>query len=891
VKYVLFQEEVRPDSPIGGKARALAALTWSELPVPAWFAVLPAALHASVPSETLVTSEHGDQVVSAPARLSQVRLAPEVMLELESALEKLGGKDEVFAVRSSATDEDSARLSFAGQLESFLFVPRGEVAARIAAVWASGFSERLMDYRRSVGADLLASTPAVIVQRMIDGDASGVAFSADPVSGRRTVAVVAAVPGLASALVSGEAEADTWHVDRNGQILKRAIEAKHVRHQRRHIPGGGIEAVPVNEQEELRPAIDDSLALRVAELSRRAERHFARPQDIEWTTKGGELYLLQSRPITTLADLPDPDAPRALWDNSNIIESYGGITTPLTFSFARRAYEHVYREFCRLIRVPEDVIESHSAMFSCMLGLIRGRVYYNLYNWYRLVAVLPGYRFNRRFMEQMMGVRESLPDDIATAQTETGNGARWRDAWRLTVSVTAFARHLITLPRRMERFYQRLREALGSSRPDLSSLRPDELVAYYRDLEQRLLVRWDAPIVNDFATMIFHGLLRRLSGAWIKGGTDTVHNDLLCAEPGMISEEPAARVAEMATLAARDAALVATLCDGILPAIRSAVSGNAQLDQAIRAYIDRFGDRCMEELKLESSTLHDDPTPLYRAIGHYAANIASHTVRTKKPDLKVRQDAEARAATALAGHPVRRLAFMWILKRARACVVARENLRLERTRVFGRARQILLEMGKRLAAVDCLTDSRDVFYLELDELLAFVEARATTTDLKGLVKVRQAEFAGYRDAPVPADRFETRGLVYRGHDFAGAAPVPLPHGETLQGLGCCPGIVRGSVRVVRDPRSASVKRGEILVAERTDPGWVMIFPGAAGLLVERGSLLSHSAIVARELGLPAIVSLPGLTHWLRDGDRVEMDGSTGRVVKLDADESASTTAG
>jgi len=524
-----------------------------------------------------------------------------------------------------------------------------------------------------------------------------------------------------------------------------------------------------------------------------------------------------------------------------------------------------------------------------MLGLIRGRVYYNLYNWYRLVAVLPGYRFNRRFMEQMMGVRESLPEDIAAAQTKAGDGERWRDAWRMTVSMTAFARHVITLPRRMERFYQRLRDALGSSRPDLSGLRPDELVAYYRNLEQRLLIRWDAPIVNDFATMIFHGLLRRLSGAWIKDGKDTLHNDLLCAEPGMISEEPATRVAEMAALAARDAALVATLSDGTVPAIRVAIAGNTELDQAIRAYIDRFGDRCMEELKLESSTLHDDPTPLYRAIGNYAANIASHTPREKKADQTVRRDAEARAAAALAGRPVRRLVFSWVLKRARACVVARENLRFERTRVFGRARQILFELGKRLAAVDCLADPRDVFYLELEELLAFVEARATTTDLKGLVRVRQAEFAGYRDAPTPADRFETRGLVYHGHDFAGAAPVPLPHGETLQGLGCCPGVVRGLVRVVRDPRSASVKPGDIVVAERTDPGWVMIFPGAAGLLVERGSLLSHSAIVARELGLPAIVSLPGLMRWLKDGDRVEMDGSTGTVVKLDTDESANSS--
>jgi pyruvate,water dikinase len=523
-------------------------------------------------------------------------------------------------------------------------------------------------------------------------------------------------------------------------------------------------------------------------------------------------------------------------------------------------------------------------MFCCMLGLIRGRVYYNLYNWYRLVSVLPGYRFNRRFMEQMMGVRETLPDDIAAEHARPGNGARLRDAWRLTVSVVAFAVHLLTLPRRMARFHRRLRDALGAGRAELGGLRPEELVIYYRGLERQLLARWDAPIVNDFATMIFHGLLRRLSVLWMPDGKDTLHNDLLCAEPGMISEEPARRVARMGAVAARDARLVTVLCEGTLQAIRKAGRANPELESAVGEYLERFGERCVEELKLESPTLHDDPVPLYRAIGHYAANLLASPAPAAeaRSDPTVRGAAEARVAAALAGHPIRRLAFRWVLDHTRACVRARENLRFERTRVFGRARQVVVELGKRLTALDCLLEPRDVFYLEIDELLAFVETRATTADLKGLVAVRKLEFAAYRDAPAPAERFETRGLAYRGHSFAAAAPTTPPRGLVLQGIGCCPGVVRGQVRVVREPRSASIKRGEIVVAERTDPGWVMIFPGAAGLLVERGSLLSHSAIVARELGLPAIVSLPGLTQWLKDGDWVEMDGGSGKVVKFEA---------
>jgi pyruvate,water dikinase len=180
-----------------------------------------------------------------------------------------------------------------------------------------------------------------------------------------------------------------------------------------------------------------------------------------------------------------------------------------------------------------------------------------------------------------------------------------------------------------------------------------------------------------------------------------------------------------------------------------------------------------------------------------------------------------------------------------------------------------------------------VFFLEVEEVLGFVTGTATTTDLKGLVAVRKAEFARFRETPAPGDRFETRGVVAHGQNYQGISrPREAVEGQSLRGLGCCPGIVRGAVRVITDPRNATLHSGDILVAERTDPGWIMLFPSASGLLVERGSLLSHSAIVAREMGIPAIVSITGVTHWLKDGDVVELDGSTGVVTRLEAVERA-----
>jgi pyruvate,water dikinase len=878
---LLFPHEIDRASRVGGKAAALAALTQSGLPVPPWFVVLPAAFQASVTADIVEALQRATSADSALPIFDGVRLAPQLAGQVATAADRLGGADALFAVRSSATEEDSARFSFAGQLDSFLFVPRVDLAAHVVRVWRSGFSDRILRYRREAGIDPLAGVPAVIVQRMVDGSVSGVAFSADPVSGRRGIAVVAAIPGLASALVSGEAAADTWRVDRHGAIVERTIEAKHVMHRADPARAEGVVSVPVPEEAASRPALADDGVVRVASLARRAEAHFGRPQDIEWTLAAGELYLLQSRPITTLADKADPDAARAVWDNSNIIESYSGVTTPLTFSFAQRAYENVYREFCRLMRVPPAVVEAHADMFACMLGLINGRVYYNLLNWYRLVALLPGYASNRRFMEQMMGVRESLPEDVAGAQRPPGAARRIGDAVRLAFALGGIAASLLTLDRRIARFYGRLRQTLGAQRPDLSGRRPDELVAYYRGLERRLLTHWDAPIVNDFATMISHGLLRRLCTAWAGDAGGTLSNDLLCGGTGMLSGEPARRVRAMAQIAASDRDLVRALCEQPPASIRAQVQARSALQRELDAYLDKFGDRCMEELKLESATLHDDPMPLLRAVGQCAASLASGAARSETDvQAAVRAEAEARVGEALRRRPLRRLVFARVLSAARARVRAREDLRFERTRVFGRARQVLVELGRRLHALDALDDASDVFYLEVDEVLGFVETRSTATDLKGIAAVRKAESARYRQMPAPADRFETRGVAYRGHSFGAERPAAEPAGDMLRGLGCCAGVVRGPVRVVSNPRNASVRPGEIVVAERTDPGWVMIFPSAAGLLVERGSLLSHSAIVARELGLPTVVSLAGLTRWLGDGDWVEMNGATGVVTRI-----------
>jgi len=848
------------DARLGGKAGALARLGSAGLPIPEWFVV-------------------------APAAYADGEVGPELATEIMAAARAVAPGAEFFAVRSSALDEDGTEHSFAGQLDSFLFVPLERIAEKVAAVWRSGFSDRIVAYRRERGLTGAPQPPAVLVQRMIAAEAAGVAFSADPVSGRRGHAVVSAVWGLGSALVSGEADADMFTVDRGGAVVARVIAEKKIAHRAAPGDGEGVESRAVEAEQAKAPALSEAQAMEAAMLARATARHFGRPQDIEWALADGRLWLLQSRPITSLAALADPDGELNLWDNANIAESYSGVTTPLTFSFARGIYEAVYREFARLMGVSAERIEENRDLFPRMLGLVEGRIYYNLISWYRLLALLPGFSVNRGFMEQMMGVKEGLPDEVLAKLVPAGRWAKVRDGFALAGACLGLVRNHFTLPGQIARFYVRLNHALRPCEPGLEELRPDELAAHFRDLERQLLLRWDAPLVNDFFAMIFYGVARKLAAKWCGDVDGTLQNDLLCAEGGMISAEPAKRVREMAALVAGDATAVAILCEGSQREIERWLATEAATAREFfakyNAYLEKFGDRCMEELKLESLTLHDEPLMLLRSVGQFARRFGAAGLADAGVETKLRAQAEMKVAQALAGRPLRRLLFNWVLKHTRARVRDRENLRFERTRLFGRVRRIYVELGKRLHAVGRLAEPRDVFFLTVEEAIGFVEGTAATTDLSGLTALRRREFAGFRAKAEPSDRFATRGAVYLGNTFRATRAAVAPTGDGLKGIGCCPGIVRAKARVITDPRNAVIESGEILVAPRTDPGWIMLFPAAAGLLVEHGSLLSHSAIVAREMGIPAIVSIGGVTAWVQTGEWLEMDGSSGVVRKVD----------
>jgi len=880
INYLLDPRDPAVDALLGGKGRALALMLRAGLPVPPFVVVNPAAFDEATRLKGTRWATLGNDARAMKSALNALVLPAGLAVALREAVHSIAGPEGTLAVRSSASDEDGVAHSFAGQLESYLGVAPNDVADRILDVWRSGFSERLLAYRAERGLTDPPGAPAVIIQRQLDPVAAGVAFSADPVTGRRTVAVVASVWGLADALVRGDADADLFEIDRTDKIIRREIATKSTASRRDPQSPAGILEMPVDAVNRDRPSLNEAQVLEVATQVRALARFFGHPVDIEWAWTSN-FWLVQARPITNLQKLPDPAGERAVWDNSNIVESYAGVTTPLTFSFARTAYEAVYREFCRLMGVSPRVIAANEHAFRRMIGLINGRVYYNLYSWYEVLALLPGFSINRPFMEQMMGVKEGLPPDLVAGLQARQNKAL--DAWNFLRMLALMLVYTQTLPGMIRKFYARLNTALDDKRPGavpLAMQRPDELVRYYRSLESQLLDRWDAPLINDFFAMIFYGLLRKQATKWCSDTDGTLQNDLIASQGGIISAEPARQLRQMAEIASRNPELVRLLIAAPAADLMRVLDRSPELVAKVKSYLDKFGDRCLEELKLETETLADDPTWLLRSIGQLAQQ--GPIAYADRGEAMLGTDAEALVRERLQKQPLRLAIFLWILRHARARVRDRENLRFERTRLFGRVRRVFLELGERFTGEGVLQHPRDIFWLEVPEVLRYVEGIAASTALAGLVEVRRAEFARYRLLTPPADRFETYGAVYLGNQFQSSLTIAPPEigGDSRQGIGCCPGVVSGPVRVVRDPRGVSLAPGTILVAERTDPGWILLFPASAGVLVERGSLLSHSAIVARELSIPAVVSVPGLTSWLSDGDEVEFDGRSGLIRLL-----------
>lgn len=870
--YIVDYKTVKEEdySFLGGKAASFAKLKDYMLPIPEWIVLKNNAFFDSLSEKQKKMYQDGNWTEFKES-IKGFHLKDSVQKELEDRIALVPA--DYFAVRSSALSEDSGGMSFAGQFETYLWRTKEQLGGAVVQCFLSGFSERVAYYRQQNNLEGMPEVPSVIIQKMVKSECAGVAFAVNPQNADITTSVVSAVYGLGSALVDGEANADTYYVEKGKKITDKKIASKNVCHV---VSQSHVVTRKVQDKKKNLPVLTEQQILKVARLARKTSRIFSQYQDIEWAFEKGKLYLLQSRPITSLGKVVPIKERCSIFDNSNIAESYNGVTLPLTFSFISYAYEGVYRELCKTFGVSDKILKKNFRVFKNMIAIRNGRVYYNLRSWYKMMSILPGYKFNKEFMEQMMGVKEKLPEEFTISEEEGASG--FEKIWERVCFIKTFLcfyGQYFTLEKNMKKFYKMNDKAV--SHRNMEYLTINELYERFYKIRFFVVEQWKAPLVNDFLTMIFHGMLKKVCEKWIK--EDGIHNDLLCGQGGIISAKPAHMIGEMGRITADDTEMVQTFLTGTIGEIEYALHKRKKLYSMVRQYLKLFGDRCLDELKLESDSVRDNPLLLYRTIGETARHRKCAADNLSD---EIGEAARKKARKKLKGYPLRRLIFYCVYKNASRFVKNRENMRFERTRMFGYVRNLINQMGMRLASTQDLDDAKDIYYLDMETILGFIDGTSAVYDLKKIVASRKEEYKNYRNK-IEKPRFTIYGkfgnaLKAKKQD---RSCVEQKEAEIMKGISCSPGIVEGKARVIFDCRNAVMKDGEILVANHTDPGWIMLFNQASAVVVECGSLLSHAAIVSREMGIPSVVSVSNVSERIHTGDRIRVDGSLGTVEILE----------
>jgi phosphohistidine swiveling domain-containing protein len=811
----------------GGKGASLARLAASGLPVPPGFHVTTRAYRDFVSSDGLATRisaalqgvDLADNVAvgKAAETIAAAFAAREVPSGIASAIHAAYTGGPV-AVRSSATAEDLPDMSFAGQHDTFLNITG--IDALLDAVkrcWSSLWTARAIAYRAHNGVDATDVALAVVVQELVQASAAGVLFTANPLTGSRDEVVVNAAWGLGEALVGGQVTPDAYVVA-GGREMSRSINAKTVMTVR--APSGTREE-PVPDELRHRAVLDPAQVVALAALGKRIETLYGTPVDVEWAVHDGQFQILQARPIT---NLPVPQevwnatlAGDYLWTSGNVSEAVPGVMTPVTWSVIQA------------LAMP--AIGGHPTS-----GNIGGRFYLNLSATMAMGTAVGMGRAVRQVSEQTFGrITVEVPPLPMS---------------RLAVLRAALP--IAVLFVKQGRAYRKNLTGLLAGTPDLC-----------RSLHARISAAAAPAALLDLWRSDVDDLLHVVCQTLDVGARQVGGARFASKLRALVGEADAAT---LLTGLHSDAGDLASL--GPLMGLSQLRDG--EIDR--ETYALRWGHRCPDEFELSAPRPAEDPAWIDQQRDGFVGSPGALLER----QAAARDEAWQRLRRR---HPGRARGIRRALDRAAASARARERARSEMVRTFWVLRAFVLQAGVLTA------HGEDMFFLTLDEILAVLAG--STEPLAG-VPARRAAYAHYKSLPpYPAlirGRFDPEAWAAdpgRRSDHYDATAPHEPMSSEIKGFPGAGGVVTGPARVVSTVEEAqTLREGEILVAVVTNVGWTPLFPRAAAVVTDVGAPLSHAAIVARELGIPAVVGCGNATTRLRTGDRVRVDGANGTVTVL-----------
>ena len=704
------------------------------------------------------------------------------------------------AVRSCCNLEDGADQSFAGQFATYLNVKPDEVADKIKSCRESVNAETVVSYLEKQNLKPGDLKMCVIVQDMVDADIAGVLFTSNP-QGLLNESVIACAKGLGEGVVSGSSDTTTYYYHLADKL---------------YYYEGREDLLSSDKIEEL------------IEASGKIKELLGEYLDIEFAFSKGKLYILQARPITTLKG----DRPLIL-DNSNIVESYPGISLPLTISFVHMVYSGVFRGVSRRVLKNDKELNKHTEVFNNMVGSANGRIYYKISNWYTVLKFLP---FNKKIIpvwQEMLGVKNKSFDET---DVELNAFVRMMTYINSFCELISVPRHMKSLEKEFDKVNSHFYETYD---PEMD---PKDLIALYDEVKEKLLDIWDVTLLNDMYAFIFTGLVKNRLRK--KGHDDAFVNRYISGITDIESMKPVKALIELAYK-------------------KDKLSGD-DYELRKKEYIRLYGDRNLEELKLERRTFRSTPALLDERIEEYRKD----PVRLKK----IYDDLNKNDKVKIDGDFITR----FYGKRCSTGIAGREKSRLNRSRIYGIVRLIFDCLGKRFSENGYMESASDIYYLTVDE--AF-DMAANPRDMKKTISERKESYSLYELLP-PYTR-----LIFEDKEFDKRHSSVNSHkrrtaDNILQGVPCSGAVAEGEALVITCPEDARDVKDKILVTKMTDPGWVFLLASAKGVISEKGSLLSHTAIISRELNIPSVVGVEKLMETIKTGDMIRMDGGTGKVEIL-----------
>jgi rifampicin phosphotransferase len=756
------------------------------------------------------------------------------------------GEQAAYAVRSSATAEDLPRASFAGQQDTYLnVVGPAAILQHVSRCWASLFTERAVTYRLRNGFDHRKVHMAVVVQQMVFPQAAGILFTADPVTANRKVTCVEACFGLGEALVSGLVNADVYKV-RDGEVVAKAVATKQVAIHA--WPGGGTQEQTIEPQWQEQPALTDGQVVQLAQLGRRIEAHFGRPQDIEWCLVDEGFHIVQSRPITTLFPIP------VVGDGENHVYVSVGHQQMMT-----DAMKPLGLSFFLLV-TPAPMYEAGGRLFVDVTP--------------RLASPA-----SRTGLLEVLGRSDPLIRDALETVLERGDFIpSLPDESPGGAPAGGVPAPIETGPAIVAELIGRTQASIAAVQRDIQTKSGSGLLDFIlADIQELKRILFDPRSHQVFmSAMEASWWLNEQLQAWLgeKNAADTLTQSV----PDNVTSEMGLALLDVADVIRPHPEVVAFLehvqDEGFLDELVKLAGGREARD-AIRAWLDKYGMRCVGEIDITRPRWSERPSTLVPIIlgniknfepGAGARRFEQGRQEAQKKEQELLERLRGLSEGERKAEEAKRM-----IDRVRTFIGYREYPKYGMISRYFVYKQALLDEAERLVQAQLLREKEDIFYLTFAELGDVV---CTNQVDDQLIRQRKDAFRSYQALTPP------RVLTSDGEVITGAyRRDDLPAGA-LVGLAVSAGTIQGRARVILDMAKADLEAGDILVTAYTDPSWTPLFVAIKGLVTEVGGLMTHGAVIAREYGLPAVVGVEHATRLIRDGQRIRVHGTDGYVEIL-----------